>query len=342
MSGAATRRRPGRPTAKARPVDRPAAGATPGQDAPEHDTPEHDTPEQDTPRDGTPGPQRRSDGGTSVSVSTEVHAPRAGDATGTATEGTTRGTAPASAPRGAAVLEPGLDRPVGLVGARLWAAAAALLLVVGAGTGWALFGTLPHTQALPALLAHGRAPETVRADRAGALLAYRVAPGQRVAQGQPLALLRTTDGTEVAVPAPEDGTVTSLLSAPGAELGPGAAVASLDAGRQPRTVRLFATTLKQAGLLAPGRTVLVPVPGKGVVRAAVTAVDPLPVRADSLGGSFTVPLPGLPAGDAPVWTAYALLPEAESPSAGPVPLTVSLDLGARHPYQAVFGTGAKR
>ncbi|MFE4605381.1 hypothetical protein ACFRKE_31470, partial [Kitasatospora indigofera] len=160
--------------------------------------------------------------------------------------------------------------------------------------------------------------------------------------GQPLALLRTADGTEVAVPAPEDGTVTSLLAAPGAELTPGAAVASLDAGGQPRTVRLFATTLQQAGLLALGRTVLVPVPGEGVVRATVTAVDPLPVRADSLGGSFTVPLPGLPAGDAPVWTAYALLPDAGSPSAGPVPLTVSLDLGARHPYQAVFGTGAKR
>ncbi|OKI28916.1 lipoyl domain-containing protein [Streptomyces sp. CB03911] len=278
-----------------------------------------------------------------MSVSTEVDGPRAGDATAaTSTAGTTRSAAPASAPRGAAVLEPGLDRPVGLVGARLWAAAAALLLVVGAGTGWALFGTLPHTLALPALLAHGKAPQTVRADRAGALLAYRVGPGQLVTRGQPLAVLRTTDGTEVTVPAPEDGTVTSLLSAPGAELAPGAAVASLDAGEQPRTVRLFATTLKQAGQLAPGRTVLVPVPGKGVVRATITAVDPLPARADSLDGSFSVPLPGLPAGDAPVWTAYALLPDAESPSAGPVPLTVSVDLGARHPYQAVFGTGAKR
>ncbi|WP_329499254.1 acetyl-CoA carboxylase biotin carboxyl carrier protein subunit [Kitasatospora herbaricolor] len=276
-----------------------------------------------------------------MSVSTEVAGPRAGDAAATA--GTTPSSAaPASAPRGAAVLEPGLDRPVGLVGARLWAAAAALLLVVGAGTGWALFGTLPHTLALPALLAHGKAPQTVRADRAGALLAYRVGPGQLVTRGQPLAVLRAADGTEVTVPAPEDGTITSLLSAPGAQLAPGAAVATLDAGEQPRTLRVFATTLKQAGQLSPGRTVLVPVPGKGVVRATITTVDPLPARADSLDGSFSVPLPGLPTGGAPVWTAYALLPDAESPSAGPVPLTVSVDLGARHPYQAVFGTGARR
>ncbi|MCX5209992.1 HlyD family secretion protein [Kitasatospora sp. NBC_00240] len=287
-----------------------------------------------------------------MSVSTEVDGPRAASTArptqdpAPGPDPSTRTAAgapsPASAPRGAAVLEPGLDRPVGLVGARLWAAAAALLLVVGAGTGWALFGTLPHTSALPALLAHGPAPETVRADRAGALLGYRVLPGQRVTQGQPLALLRTADGTEVPVPAPADGTVTSLLAAPGDELAPGAAVASLDDGRQPRTLRLYATTLKQAGQLAPGRTVLVPVPGKGVVRATVTAVDPLPARADSLAGSFSVPLPGLPVGAAPVWTAYALLPEPEGPGVGPVPLTVSVDLGARHPYQAVFGTGAKR
>ncbi|MER5862137.1 hypothetical protein [Kitasatospora sp. NPDC002040] len=247
-----------------------------------------------------------------------------------------------AAARAAAVLEPGLDRPVGLVGARLWAAAAALLLVVGAGGGWTVFGTLPHTLALPAVLAHGTAPETVRADRAGVLSDYRITTGARVAPGQVIALLRTQAGEELAVRAPYAGTVTALLATPGGALAPGAAVAALDSREQPQTVRIFATSLQDAGRLAPGRTVLVPIPGAGTVRVTVTAADALPVRADSLDGTFTVPLPGLPAGAAPVWTAYAQLPTGELGLPGPVPLTVAVDLGARHPYQAVFGSGEGR
>ncbi|MGW4649636.1 acetyl-CoA carboxylase biotin carboxyl carrier protein subunit [Kitasatospora sp. NPDC004289] len=247
-----------------------------------------------------------------------------------------------AAARAAAVLEPGLDRPVGLVGARLRAAAAALLLVVGAGGSWLAFGTLPHTLALPALLAHGAAPETVRAEQAGALLAYQVSPGAAVTQGQTLALLRTPAGEELAVRAPQAGTVTALLSTPGATLAPGAAVAALDAAQLPDTVRLFATSLREAGELVPGRTVLVPVPGGGTVQATITEVDPLPVRAETLDGAFSVPLPGVPSGAAPVWTARAQLPPDTTRLRGPVPLTVSVDLGARHPYEAVFGTGAGR
>ncbi|WP_457031996.1 hypothetical protein [Kitasatospora sp. P5_F3] len=254
----------------------------------------------------------------------------------------TKGATAVAAARAAAVLEPGLDRPVGLVGARLWAAAAALLLAVGAGGGWAVFGTLPHTLALPAVLAHGTAPETVRAEYTGALLAYRVGTGARVTQGQELALLRTSAGEELVVRAPYAGTVTSLLATPGSVIAAGTGLAMLDAGQLPQTVRIFATSLQDAGHLTPGRTVLVPVPGAGTVEATITAADALPVRADSLDGTFTVPLPGLPAGSAPVWTAYARIPSTIGQLHGPVPLTVSVDLGARHPYQAVFGTGAGR
>ncbi|MFJ8040553.1 acetyl-CoA carboxylase biotin carboxyl carrier protein subunit [Kitasatospora sp. NPDC096147] len=284
--------------------------------------------------------------GTDATTKTKTEA-EAGTETDARTEtkgGSTSGaqsTAVAAA-RAAAVLEPGLDRPVGLVGARLRAAAAALLLVVGAGGGWLAFGTLPHTLPLPAVLAHGAAPETVRADRPGALLAYRVSPGAAVTEGQTIAVLRTAAGEELTVPAPQAGTVTALLAAPGATIAPGAALAALDAAGLPDTVRLFATSLEDAGHLVPGRTVLVPVPGAGTVQATITAVDPLPVRADSLDGTFPVPLPGVPTGAAPVWTARAELPYSVSQLRGPVPLTVAVDLGARHPYQAVFGTGAGR
>ncbi|MFJ9519553.1 hypothetical protein ACIRPK_14990 [Kitasatospora sp. NPDC101801] len=253
-----------------------------------------------------------------------------------------RETTAVAAARAAAVLEPGLDRPVGLVGARLRAAAAALLLAVGAGAGWAVFGALPHTLALPAVLAHGPAPETVRADQAGALLSYRIGTGALVTEGQPIAVLRTPAGEELVVRAPSAGTVTALLATPGGAVAPGTGLVTLDSARLPQTVRIFATSVQDAGQLVPGRTVLVPVPGMGTVRATVTTADTLPVRADSLDGTFTVPLPGLPTGSAPVWTAYASIPAAVGQLRGPVPLTVSVDLGARHPYQAVFGSGAGR
>ncbi|MFD9127263.1 hypothetical protein ACFV0G_21295, partial [Kitasatospora sp. NPDC059571] len=234
---------------------------------------------------------------------------------------------------------PGRARPPR---ARLAAAAAALLLAVGAGAGWVAFGTLPHTLDLPAVVAHGRAPVTVRADRAGAVLGYRAAAGDRVTAGQELAVLRTPAGAEFTVRAPSAGTVSALLAAPGGQAAPGSALLALDAGDAPETVRLFAASLRDAGQLVPGRTVRVPVPGRGTVRAVITAVDPLPARADTLTGTFPVPLPGLPTGAAPVWTAYAELPGPAGAVAGPVPVTAAVDLGARHPYQAVLGTGARR
>jgi biotin carboxyl carrier protein len=284
---------------------------------------------------GTATSRRTEESGEIVTVATRPDGPD----TEQPDAGRKEATAVAAA-RAAAVLEPGLDRPVGLVGARLWAAAAALLLAVGAGGGWAVFGTLPHTLALPAVLAHGTAPETVRAEQPGALLAYRVTGGTQVTQGQTLALLRTPAGEELAVRAPHAGTVTALLAAPGSTVAPGAGIAALDAAQLPQTVRIFAASVQDAGRLAPGRTVLVPVPGGGTVQAVITAADALPVRADSLDGTFSVPLPGLPAGSAPVWTAYAQLAADIGRLTGPVPLTVSVDLGARHPYQAVFGSGA--
>jgi len=249
-----------------------------------------------------------------------------------------------AAARAAAVIEPGLDRPVGLIGARLWAAAAALLLAVGAGTAWATLGTLPHTLTLDAVIAHGPAPTVARADLAGSVVDVRAEPGERVTEGQVLAVLRAPTGGRTELRAPVAGTVTAVLAAPGSAVAAGGPVVALDSAAAPATVRLYAASQREAARLLPGRAVLVPLPGGGAVRAVITAVDPLPVRARSLDGTLPVPLPGLPDGDAPVWAAYAQLPApvGESLHGGPVPVRVAVDLGARHPYQAVFGTGEQR
>ncbi|MFJ5884136.1 hypothetical protein [Kitasatospora cineracea] len=245
-------------------------------------------------------------------------------------------TAAVAAARAAAVLEPGLDQPVRLVGTRLWLAGAALVLAVGAGASWTAWGRLPHTMTVHAVAAHGDAPVRVAAERAGSLVEFEVRPGERVAAGQLLA--RVGDGE---LTAPAAGTVSALLAAPGDQLAPGAPVLTLDAAAAPPTVRLLLDDPKAAAKLAPGLPVLVPAPGGGAVRAVVERVEPLPVRADSLDGTLPVAVPGLPAGQAPVWVAYARLPQGVALN-GPLALDVRVDLGSRHPYQAVLGQEAKR
>ena len=168
-------------------------------------------------------------------------------------------------------VEPGLDRPVRLIGARLWLGALALLLAVGAGTAWGVAGSLPHTLTLPGVV--------------------------------------VMDGT---------------------------------AG--PTTLRLFVTSPSQSAQLTPGQLGLVPVRG-GMAQLRITSVDAYPTRADALAGTGSVP--GLPTGATPVWTVHAVLvlpPGAADPDQpGPVLVDASIDLGARHPYQVLFGaTGAGR
>ncbi|MGW4381752.1 biotin/lipoyl-containing protein [Kitasatospora sp. NPDC004531] len=252
-----------------------------------------------------------------------------------------RQTAAVAAARAAAVLEPGLDRPVRLIGARLWVAGVALVLAVGAGAGWTVWGTLPNTLTVPAVAAHGTAPVRVAATRAGSLVAFRVGPGQRVTAGQTLAQLAGPDGTTTDLTAPVSGTVSALLTAPGAQLAPGAPVLALDAADAPPTLRLLVADPKDAAKLTPGRPVLVPLPGGGAVHAVIDRIDPLPVRADTLDGTLPTTVPGLPTGATPLWLAYAHLPP-NTPLPAPLPLDVRIDLGSRHPYQAVLGKEAKR
>ncbi len=245
-----------------------------------------------------------------------------------------------AAARAAAVLEPGLDQPVRLVGARLWLAGAALVLAVGAGASWTVWGKLPHTLTVHAVAAHGDAPVRVAAEHPGSVLEFKVRPGERVTAGQVLALVGA-EGSTTEVTAPAAGTVSALLAAPGDRLAAGSPVLTLDASAAPATVRLLVDDPKDAAKLAPGLPVLVPVPGGGAIRAVVDRVEPLPVRADSLDGTLPVAVPGLPAGTAPVWVAYARLPQGVALN-GPLALDVRVDLGSRHPYQAVLGQEAKR
>ncbi|WP_329136438.1 acetyl-CoA carboxylase biotin carboxyl carrier protein subunit [Streptomyces sp. NBC_01476] len=245
----------------------------------------------------------------------------------------------------AGAVEPGLDRPVRLIGGRLWLGAAALLLAVGAGTAWGIAGSLPHTLTLHGVVAHGTAPEVARASAPGSVVSVLVTPGTRVSQGQALAVLSGGPGGSTELVAPAAGTVTAVLTAPGGTLVPGTGVVALDPADAPTTVRLFVSSAGQLARLRLGQQVVIPLQ-EGTARLRITGVDAYPARADTLGGTLPVPVPGVPSGATPVWTVYA---EPDAPdsaldaAAAPTAVDASVDLGARHPYQVLFGsTGAGR
>ncbi|MEU6851486.1 HlyD family efflux transporter periplasmic adaptor subunit [Actinacidiphila alni] len=258
--------------------------------------------------------------------------------------GTERTAGPAPLPT--AAVEPGLDRPVRLIGGRLWLALAALVLLIGAGTAWGVAGALPHTMTLHGVLAHGAAPVVARADAPGSVQRVLVAPGSRVTKGQTLAVL-AGDGPPTDLTAPVDGTVTAVLTAPGGPTVAGTGVIALDPSGGPATVRLFVADTGQLGRLELGQSVQLPL-RNGTVTLRITSVAPYPSRADTLSGTLPVPVPGVPAdGATPVWTVYAqpVGHSAELTAAAQVPTAVDavVDLGARHPYQVLLdATGAGR
>ncbi|WP_225850370.1 hypothetical protein [Streptomyces sp. HPF1205] len=300
------------------------------------------------------------------------------------------GDSPARTPSGlpTAAVEPGLDRPVRLIGGRLSLAAVALAVAVGAGTAWGVAGSLPHTMTLHGVMAHGPAPVTVSATAPGSVLRVLVAPGTRVVAGQPVAVLAdsrggpggppganplatsgtdagrgageaapgagsasagatdgagarpATGGTELT--APQAGVVTAVLTGPGGTVVPGSAVIALDPAAAPATVRLFTGDSGALRRLRTGQRVLAGLPDGRTVRLRITGADPYPTTADGLRGTLPVPVPGVPAGTAPVWTVRTA-PDGPRDAAAlaavmPAAVDASVDLGARHPYQVLFGS----
>lgn len=240
-------------------------------------------------------------------------------------------------------VEPGLDRPVRLIGARLWLGAVALALAVGAGVAWGVAGSLPHTLSLPGVLAHGPAPDVLRATAPGSVAEVLVAPGARVTTGQPVALLSTGGGTRTTpLAATADGVVTAVLAQPGEPVTAGTGVVAEDPADAPDQVRLYTADQTRLARLRLGQQASVVLPDGTQLRLRIESVDPYPVAADTLAGTLPVPLPGLPGGTTPVWTVHAALelpPSAPDPAAaGPAAVTASVNLGARHPYQVLFGT----
>ena len=147
-----------------------------------------------------------------------------------------------------------LDAPVRLLSARLWAGFAALALVVVGIAVWGTVATLPEHVSARGVILHGDAAVTVRSTAAGALASLAVAPGAPVHRGEVLGTLAGAGG-RVALRAPVDGVVMSVLAVPGRRLLPGAPLVAIDASARPARAVLFVSSARTIARLAPGQRV---------------------------------------------------------------------------------------
>jgi multidrug efflux pump subunit AcrA (membrane-fusion protein) len=227
-----------------------------------------------------------------------------------------------------------LDVPVRLLPARLWAGFAALALVVVAAAVWGTVATLPQHVSATGVILHGRSAVTVRATEAGSLSSLSVTPGTTVHRGRLLGTL-TSDGVQVAVRAPVDGTVMSVLAAPGRRLEPGAALVAIDAVARPARAVLVVISPRTLARLAPGQHVDVAGAGDG----RVSSVTPYPASEVDLVSRFgTTEVPGIARDGKSTWLVDVALDEPLAqgvPALTPVRASVLVD--RVRPYRLVFG-----
>jgi biotin carboxyl carrier protein len=222
----------------------------------------------------------------------------------------------------------GLDQPIRLLPARLWAGFAALALVVAAAAVWSTATTLPEHVSARGVIVHGTGPVTVRATTGGSLSSVTVAPGATVHRGQPLATLALGHRT-VALRAPADGIVMTLLATPGRRLLPGAPVVAIDAVTRPARAVLFVTSPRELARLEPGQRVDVAAVGSG----RVVSLTQYPASAVDLVARFgTADLPNADG----AWLVDVAL-DSPQPAPALAPVRARVLVGRVRPYRLVFG-----
>jgi biotin carboxyl carrier protein len=236
---------------------------------------------------------------------------------------------PPSVPRpdvdSADAVETELAQPIRVIPARIWAAVAAIAVLVAGGLTWAMAGTWPPQLTTAAIVAHGSGPQLARAGVAGSVLDVTVRTGQPVRAGQPVATIAADDGTRETLRAPADGTVAAVLAPAGTAVRAGTDVVSVDVTAAAPTAALIVADPGQLDRLAAGQQVRIDADG---VLLIGRVADAQPVRTSiaavaaelTVGGlEGTVGLAGVPP-TTPVWR-----------------VAVELD-----PGQQIAGTGAAR
>ena len=229
-----------------------------------------------------------------------------------------------------------LDAPVRLLSARLWAGFAALALVVVGIAVWGTVATLPEHVSARGVILHGDAAVTVRSTAAGSLASLAVAPGAPVHRGEVLGTLAGAGG-RVALRAPVDGVVMSVLAVPGRRLLPGAPLVAIDASARPARAVLFVSSARTIARLAPGQRV--DLGGAVFGSGRIGSITPYPVSSANVVARFgTADIPGVARAGGPTWLVDVSLDRASAravPALSPVSASVLVD--RIRPYRLVLG-----
>jgi pyruvate/2-oxoglutarate dehydrogenase complex dihydrolipoamide acyltransferase (E2) component len=188
--------------------------------------------------------------------------------------------------------------------------------------------TLPEHVSARGVIVHGGGAVTVRATGSGSLSSLAVSPGAPVHRGQLVATLARAHRT-IAVHAPVDGRVMTLLASPGGKLLPGAPLVAIDAVARPARAVLFVDSPRELARLAPGQHVDVAAIGGG----HVVSIAPYPASAVDLVARFgTADVAG-----GSTWLVDVALdaPSQDVPALAPVSARVLV--GRVRPYRLVFG-----
>jgi multidrug resistance efflux pump len=136
-----------------------------------------------------------------------------------------------------------LDHLVTVTHPRAWLALGAVALLIVVGLAWASFGRLATTASGEGVLLTGGRTLSVAALHEGRLTELLVAPGDRVAAGQRVALVapaaQATTAAGDAVTSPYDGTVSSVQAYPGQFVAAGTDLLTVVPADEPLVATLF-------------------------------------------------------------------------------------------------------
>lgn len=187
---------------------------------------------------------------------------------------------------------PAMEDPGEQVAARLpvtdrpaWLAVSALIVLVIAGTLWAIAGQAPDVVQGEGMIVPANGFVDLGRDVDGTVLDVRVDPGDRVEQGSPVADVRTDQG-DVVVSSQLDGVVATVLVREGGLSGPGNAIMTIDPQRDADVISAFlpVTTGAKVEVGMPARVALPAFPEAqyGTMIGTVASLSTLPVTEDRI------------------------------------------------------------
>jgi hypothetical protein len=172
-----------------------------------------------------------------------------------------------------------LDLPVRLARPRGRLVLIVTLATMAAAGFWAVTGHVTSTVSAPGILTYGQGSYVLQSPVAGQVVSVPVRQGQRVADGTPVAEVRTAQGGTNVLRAVAPGIVTSLAASIGAVVTTGADVASVERASGPHEalMAMLYVPAPNGGSVAAGQRVDLSVQSApeqtyGVLRGTVEAV----------------------------------------------------------------------